>query len=56
MDLKAFNNFPFYIKLAAVLFSLLALGFIVIIAKEILAPLIFFVFILHITLAGSGFF
>ncbi len=41
MDLKAFNNFPFYIKLAAVLFSLLALGFIVIIAKEILAPLIF---------------
>jgi putative permease len=41
MDLKAFNNFPFYIKLAAVLFSLIAMGFIVIIAKEILAPLIF---------------
>jgi predicted PurR-regulated permease PerM len=41
MDLKAFNHFPFYIKLAAVLFSLIAIGFIVIIAKEILAPLIF---------------
>jgi predicted PurR-regulated permease PerM len=41
MDLKAFNKFPFYIKLAAVLFSLLAIGFIVITAKEILAPLIF---------------
>jgi predicted PurR-regulated permease PerM len=41
MDLKAFNNFPFYIKLAAVLFSLIAIGFIVITAKEILAPLIF---------------
>jgi predicted PurR-regulated permease PerM len=41
MDLKAFNNFPFYIKLAAVLFSLIAIGFIVIMAKEILAPLIF---------------
>jgi predicted PurR-regulated permease PerM len=41
MDLKSFNNFPFYIKLAAVLFSLIAIGFIVITAKEILAPLIF---------------
>src|SRR4051812_33031295 len=41
MDLKAFNNFPFYIKLAAVLFSLIALGFVVIIGKDILAPLIF---------------
>lgn len=41
MDLKTFSSFPFYIKLAAVLFSLLAMGFIVIIAKEILAPLIF---------------
>jgi predicted PurR-regulated permease PerM len=41
MDLKAFNHFPFYIKLAAVLFSLIAIGFIVITAKEILAPLIF---------------
>jgi predicted PurR-regulated permease PerM len=41
MDLKAFNNFPFYVKLAAVLFSLLAMGYIVIIAKELLAPLIF---------------
>jgi predicted PurR-regulated permease PerM len=41
MDPKAFNNFPFYIKLAAVLFSLIAIGFIVITAKEILAPLIF---------------
>ena len=41
MDLKAFNNFPFYIKLAAVLFSLIAIGFVVIIAKDILAPIIF---------------
>jgi predicted PurR-regulated permease PerM len=41
MDLKTLRSFPFYIKLAAVLFSLIAIGFIVVIAKEILAPLIF---------------
>jgi putative permease len=40
MDLKL-NQQPFYIKLAAVLFSLLAIGYLVIIAKEILSPLIF---------------
>lgn len=41
MDLKTFTHFPFYIKLAAVLFSLIAIGFLVHIGKEILAPLIF---------------
>jgi predicted PurR-regulated permease PerM len=41
MDLKTFTNLPFYIKLACVLFSLFALGYLVIIAKEILSPLIF---------------
>ena len=41
MELKTFTNLPFYIKLAAVLFSLFALGYLVIIAKEILSPLIF---------------
>ncbi|TSJ38911.1 AI-2E family transporter [Mucilaginibacter corticis] len=41
MDLKTFTNLPFYIKLAAVLFSLFAIGYLVIIAKEILSPLIF---------------
>jgi putative permease len=40
MDLKL-NNQPFYIKLACVLFSLFAIGYLVIIAKEILSPLIF---------------
>jgi putative permease len=41
MDIKAFTNLPFYIKLACVLFSLFAIGYLVIIAKEILSPLIF---------------
>ena len=41
MELKTFTNFPFYIKLACVLFSLFAIGYLVIIAKEILSPLIF---------------
>jgi predicted PurR-regulated permease PerM len=41
MDLKTFTNLPFYIKLACVLFSLFAIGYLVIIAKEILSPLIF---------------
>ncbi|MDP9078885.1 MAG: AI-2E family transporter [Bacteroidota bacterium] len=41
MDLKTFTRLPFYIKLAFVLFSLLALGFLVILGKEILAPLVF---------------
>jgi putative permease len=40
MDSK-FTSQPFYIKLACVLFSLFALGYLVIIAKEILSPLIF---------------
>ncbi|WP_040300431.1 AI-2E family transporter [Arcticibacter svalbardensis] len=41
MDLNQTKNLPFYIKLACVLFSLIALFYIVIIAKEILSPLIF---------------
>jgi putative permease len=41
MDLKTLTNLPFYIKLACVLFSLFAIGYLVIIAKEILSPLIF---------------
>lgn len=41
MDLSIFKALPFYIKLACVLFSLIALVFIVISAKEILSPLIF---------------
>ncbi|MEO8884706.1 MAG: AI-2E family transporter [Mucilaginibacter sp.] len=41
MDLKTFSNLPFYIKLACVLFSLFAIGYLVIIGKEILSPLIF---------------
>lgn len=41
MDLKNFTRLPFYIKLACVLFSLFALGALVILAKEILSPLIF---------------
>ncbi len=41
MDLKTFTNLPFYIKLACVLFSLIAIGYLVIIAKEILSPIIF---------------
>jgi putative permease len=41
MDLKTFTNLPFYIKLACVLFSLIAIGYLVIIAKEILSPILF---------------
>ena len=41
MELKTFTNLPFYIKLACVLFSLFALGYLIIIAKEILSPLVF---------------
>jgi predicted PurR-regulated permease PerM len=41
MDLQKFKGLPFYLKLAAVLFSLIALVYIVIVAKEILSPLIF---------------
>lgn len=41
MDLNTFTKLPFYIKLACVLFSLFAIGYLVIIGKEILSPLIF---------------
>jgi len=41
MELKSFTNLPFYIKLACVLFSLFAIGYLVIIAKEILSPVVF---------------
>lgn len=41
MDLKTFTNLPFYIKLACVLFSLFALGCLVILGKEIISPLLF---------------
>lgn len=41
MDLQQFKALPFYIKLACVLFSLMAIVYIVILAKEILSPLIF---------------
>jgi predicted PurR-regulated permease PerM len=41
MDLKTFTHLPFYIKLACVLFILFAMGALVILAKEILSPLIF---------------
>ena len=41
MDLKTFTNLPFYIKLACVLFSLFAIGCLVVLAKQILSPLIF---------------
>jgi putative permease len=38
---KKLHQQPFYLKLACVLFSLLAIGYLVIVAKEILSPLIF---------------
>ncbi len=41
MDIRQLKALPFYIKLACVLFSLIALCYIVILAKEILSPLIF---------------
>lgn len=41
MDFKPFTNLPFYIKLACVLFSLFAIGSLVILGKEIISPLLF---------------
>ncbi|WP_255496327.1 AI-2E family transporter [Mucilaginibacter sp. FT3.2] len=41
MTVQQFKGMPFYVKLASVLFSLIALVYIVIVAKEILSPLIF---------------
>ena len=41
MELKNFIGKPFYVKLACVLFSLFAIGALVILGKEILSPLIF---------------
>jgi predicted PurR-regulated permease PerM len=41
MNAEQFKGLPFYIKLAAVLFSLFAIGYLLIIAKEIFSPLIF---------------
>ncbi len=35
------NKYPFYQKLASVLVSLIAIGYLVILGKEILSPLIF---------------
>src|ERR1700712_5746466 len=41
MDIRQFKSLPFYIKLACVLFILIALVYVVVTAKEILSPLIF---------------
>ncbi|WCT14922.1 AI-2E family transporter [Mucilaginibacter jinjuensis] len=41
MDIQRFKGLPFYLKLASVLFSLIAMVYIVIVAKEILSPVIF---------------
>jgi predicted PurR-regulated permease PerM len=41
MNISEFKTFPFYIKLAAVLFSLIAIVYVVMVAKEILSPIIF---------------
>lgn len=41
MEIKNFTGLPFYIKLACVLFSLFAIGYLVILGKEVLSPLIF---------------
>lgn len=41
MDTSQFKSLPFYIKLAAVLFSLIAIVYVVMAGKEILSPIIF---------------
>jgi len=41
MNISQFKSLPFYIKLACVLFILIALVYVVVTAKEILSPLIF---------------
>lgn len=41
MELKRISTFPFYVKLACVLISVIALGYLAILGKEVLSPLIF---------------
>ncbi|MEO8795926.1 MAG: AI-2E family transporter [Daejeonella sp.] len=41
MDIKNYSTLPFYLKLACILFSLIAIVYIVVIAKDILSPVIF---------------
>lgn len=41
MNLQPFKTLPFYIKAACVLFVLMALGYLTILGKEIISPLIF---------------
>ena len=56
MDLKSFANLPFYVKLACVLFSLFAVGYLAILAKEILSPLIFSCLFSILLLPAAAFF
>lgn len=41
MEIKNINTSPFYVKLACVLISILAIGYLVIIGKNILSPIVF---------------
>lgn len=41
MELKNFTGFPFYFKLACVLFSIIALGYLLILGQQALSPMVF---------------
>ncbi|MEO5911339.1 MAG: AI-2E family transporter [Pelobium sp.] len=41
MEIQKINSSPFYIKLACILFSILAIGYLAIIGKELLSPIVF---------------
>ncbi|PZR30789.1 MAG: AI-2E family transporter [Azospira oryzae] len=41
MELKNVTSFPFYFKLACVLFSVIAMGYLLILGKEALSPMVF---------------
>ena len=56
MKLQPLANTPFYTKLAMVLISVIALGFLSILGKEVLSPLLFAMLLAILLLPLSSFF
>ena len=56
MKLQPLTNTPFYTKLAMVLISVIALGFLAILGKEVLSPLLFAMLLSILLLPLAGFF
>ena len=56
MNLQMLYSRPFYTKLAMVLVSLIALGYLAILGKEVLSPLLFAMLLSILLLPLAGFF